>query len=442
MTLITISTHNGSQAHRGHNIRDERAIKNQDHIDREKGIEIWRDEKPRDAYERLFGQAVKDYNSKQTRADRRIDDYYNKIHESKKQHPVYEVIVQVGSKDNPVSADTCKEILKEYYDTWDERNPNLVLIGAYFHPDEKGEPHLHADYVPYAEYDKGLSIRTGLNKALEAQGYEKAGKATPQIQWEKSENAYLERLCRDRGIEVEHPERDKSPEMKRQHEETRIYQANKDLDRRERETAEKEREQARKGRAIDKRENDISAREDKLSKDRNSLNQAVEIVRTDKTMLDEERAEFEANKAIIEQVRATADRLKEIDNSRMVQEVPEPIGRGLHKGYYTREQVEELTKEVNKAREQARNVEKGREVSSLDERLEAASKKAVENIKDKTIERLQEENKRLQKDSRTMDWIRDKAPDKAKDWEERAEREEREREHTRTHSHDRNTPSR
>ena len=69
----TISTHNGSAAHRGHNIRDERAIKNQDHIDRSGGFEVWKDEKPKDAYNRLFGQAVKEYNDKQTRSDRKID---------------------------------------------------------------------------------------------------------------------------------------------------------------------------------------------------------------------------------------------------------------------------------------------------------------------------------------------------------------------------------
>ena len=99
MTLITISTHNGSAAHRAHNIRDERAIKNQDHIDRNGEFEIWRDENPKDAYERIFGEALKEYNDKQSRADRKIDDYYNHIKESKQQHPVYEIITQVGSKD-------------------------------------------------------------------------------------------------------------------------------------------------------------------------------------------------------------------------------------------------------------------------------------------------------------------------------------------------------
>lgn len=200
-------------------------------------------------------------------------------------------------------------------------------------------------------------------------------------------------------------------------------------------------EQDRKGRALAKKDKDISAREDKLSQDRTSLNKAVEIVRTDKTALDKEKAEFEANRDVIEQVRQTADRLKEIDNKYTVMEVPEPAGRNLHRGYYTREQMEDMTKAVNKAREQTKNIEKYREVSSLDERLQQASKKANENIKDKTIDRLQEENKRLQKfekDHEFVTWLERNYDirDIQKDYE------KEHKEHERTREHDRNNPQR
>lgn len=413
-------------------MRDERAIKNQTHIDREKGIEIWKDEKPRDAYERLFGQAVKDYNEKQTRADRKIENYYNKIHESKKQHPVYEVIVQVGSKDNPVSDATSKEILREYYSTWDERNPNLELIGAYLHPDEKGSIHLHCDYIPHAEYEKGLAVRAGLNRAFEAQGFEKQGKSTPQMQWERSENDYLERLCRDRGLEVEHPERDKSPEAKREHEETLIYQANKDLDKREKEVADKEREQARKGRALDKQEKELSEARETLKTD-------IKTVATERDRVEAVKARFEANRDVIEQVRNTADKIKSIRAD--IFEMPAPEGKTLHKGYYTAEQVRDLVQEINKSREYARNIEQSREVSNLDERLQEASKKANQNIREKALDRLQEENRELQKDRDFMNWLERNydIKDIKKEYEK-----DKEKEHTREHSrgHDRNSPER
>lgn len=373
-----------------------------------------------------------DYNSKQTRADRKIENYYNKIHESKKQHPVYEVIVQVGSKDNPVSDATSKEILREYYSTWDERNPNLELIGAYLHPDEKGSIHLHCDYIPHAEYEKGLAVRAGLNRAFEAQGYEKRGKDTPQIQWQRAENAYLERLCRDRGLEVEHPERDKSPEQKREHEETLIYQANKDLDRREREASDKEREQARKGRALDKQEKDIAEARETLKTD-------IKTVATERDRVEAVKARFEANRDVIEQVRNTADKIKSIRADTF--EMPAPEGKTLHKGYYTAEQVRDLVQEINKSREYARNIEQSREVSNLDERLQEASKKANQNIREKALDRLQEENRELQKDRDFMNWLERNydIKDIKKEYEK-----DKEKEHTREHSrgHDRNSPER
>lgn len=380
----------------------------------------------------MFGQAVADYNSKQTRADRKIENYYNKIHESKKQHPVYEVIVQVGSKDNPVSDATSKEILREYYSTWDERNPNLELIGAYLHPDEKGSIHLHCDYVPVAEYEKGLAVRAGLNRAFEAQGFEKAGKSTPQMQWEKSENAYLERLCRDRGLEVEHPERDKSPEQKRAHEETLIYQANKDLDKREKEVADKEREQARKGRALDKQEKDIAEARETLKTD-------IKTVATERDRVEAVKAKFEANRDVIEQVRDTADKIRSFRADTF--EMPAPQGKNIHRGYYTAEQVKDLVHEINKSREMSRNIEKYREVSSLDERMEQASRQANQNIREKAFDRLQEENRQLQKDRDFVGWL-EKNYD-IKDIKKEYEK-DKEKEHTREHSrgHDRNSHER
>ena len=393
----------------------------------------------------MFGQAVKDYNEKQTRSDRKIENYYNKIKESKQQHVCYEMIVQVGNKQNPLSPEESKEILREYFDTWNDRNPNLELIGAYYHPDEKGGVHLHADYIPYADYDKGMSRRTGLNKALEAQGFEKKGKATPQIQWERAENDYLERLCRDRGHTVEHPEREKSPEERRKHDETQIYQAKKDLEQeREKLQQEKEKvkeqqdrqfakaiEQDRTKRALDKKSKELAEGQEKLKKD-------IRTVANERDRVEAEKEQIRADRDVIEQTRQTADRIQSIRSEPL--QMPEPINRGLHKGYYTAEQVRELTKEVNKAREQARNVEQRREVSSLDERLQEASRKANEHIKEKSLERLQEENKRLQryeKDHDFVNWL-----EKNYDVKDIKKEYEREQEHTRDRGHDRNSPER
>ncbi len=204
---VTISTHNGTAVHRGHNIRDERAIKNQKHIDRTGTYEIWKDETERDAYNRLFGKAQAEYNVKQNRADRIIKDYYRTIENDAKKHTAYEMIVSIGnSRGEMVDDATGKEILKDFVDGWSERNPNLELIGAYYHADEEGVPHVHCDYVPVAHgYKRGMETQTGLVKALGEMGFEKKGKATAQIQWQSRENKCLEELCLERGVKVQHP---------------------------------------------------------------------------------------------------------------------------------------------------------------------------------------------------------------------------------------------
>ena len=250
MAVTTISTHNGSVAHRSHNIREPRTVDKQEHIDPHGTHEVWRDETPRNAYQRLFGQAVKDYNDKQPRQDRKIKDYYRQVAKSKTQHPVYEMIVAVGSKDNPIDTATSKEILKDYCKGWDSRNPNLAMIGAYYHADEQGVPHLHIDYVPVAHgYVRGLAIRNGLDKALRERGYIKKGRETPQIQWERTENKALERLCHSRGIEVEHPAKQAEKALK--HRETKVYQRTKDIDRLEQKVSFREQEVQAQARQLD-----------------------------------------------------------------------------------------------------------------------------------------------------------------------------------------------
>lgn len=150
----TISFHNGTTWSRGHNIRDERYVNNQEHIDlslTEHNL-ILRDVPVRQAYEDIFGEAVKEYNSRQKRADRRIDNYYNKIKADKRKHLVYECIVQIGDKgDTGNTAENEKETLKRFAEDWDGRNPNLNLIGAYIHADESDRTvHMHLDYIPVA----------------------------------------------------------------------------------------------------------------------------------------------------------------------------------------------------------------------------------------------------------------------------------------------------
>ena len=225
--MATISTHNGSTVHRAHNIRDQRVVDKQAHIDQNGIHETWKDETLSHAYHRLFDDAVARYNAKQTREERKIGSYLAKIQQDGKKHPAYEMIVGVyGSGDT----ETNKQILREFVEGWEQRNPNLELIGAYYHADEEGEPHVHLDYIPVVhDCKRGLETQTALNKSLEAMGFTTKGTSnTAQMQWEASENKALEDICWLHGVEVEHPERDKV-----QHLETDVYKAQQSLERTE-----------------------------------------------------------------------------------------------------------------------------------------------------------------------------------------------------------------
>lgn len=227
---VTISTHNGTAVAREHNIRNKKVISKENHIDPNGIHETWIDEPIRQAYERLFGESVRNYNNKQTRTDRKIDSYYNTICKDKKKHPVYEMIIGVYGKSedgSPIcSAEQGKAIMQKFVEDWSRRNPNLELIGAYYHADEDGEPHVHLDYVPVAHgYVKGMETQTGLVKALGEQGFEKNGRATAQIQWEKRENDYLTSLCEDVGLTVIHPQIEG-----RKHIETQVFKLQKRIE--------------------------------------------------------------------------------------------------------------------------------------------------------------------------------------------------------------------
>ena len=125
-------------------------------------------------YHELFDEALERYNAKQIRSDRKIKDYYEKIRSSKQEKPFHEIILQVGGKGN-MNADTengelAKQILDEYYQGFQERNPQLRVFSAHLHMDE-ATPHLHIDFVPFTTGSKrGLDTRVSLKQALATQG--------------------------------------------------------------------------------------------------------------------------------------------------------------------------------------------------------------------------------------------------------------------------------
>ena len=160
-------------------------------------------------YHELFDKALERYNSKQTRADRRIENYYEKIRNSKQEKPFHELILQIGDKEN-MSAESengtlAREVLDEYYRGFQERNPHLKVFSAHLHMDE-ATPHLHIDFVPFTTGSKrGLETRVSLKQALAAQGFKGGTRGdTEWNQWVSAEKSALAFVMERHGIEWEH----------------------------------------------------------------------------------------------------------------------------------------------------------------------------------------------------------------------------------------------
>ena len=165
-------------------------------------------ENVKDVYHELFDEALARYNEKQTRSDRRIDDYYEKIRSGKQEKPFHEIILQIGDKDNmgakTENGQLAVKVLDKYMQDFQQRNPTLRVFSAYLHMDE-ATPHLHIDFVPYTTGSKrGLDTRVSLKQALSALGFKGGARRETELnQWVAYEKEQLAAVMLEHGIEWE-----------------------------------------------------------------------------------------------------------------------------------------------------------------------------------------------------------------------------------------------
>jgi len=162
----------------------------------------------KEVYAELFSGAVNRYNEKQTRNDRCIENYYEKIRSGKQEKSFHEIILQIGNKDD-MNAKTengglAAKVLGEYMKNFQQRNPNMRVFSAHLHMDE-ATPHLHIDFVPFTkDSQRGLDTRVSLKQALAAQGFKGGGRReTEWNQWISSEKNQLAAVMQLHGIEWE-----------------------------------------------------------------------------------------------------------------------------------------------------------------------------------------------------------------------------------------------
>ena len=168
----------------------------------------YRNEDIRTVYHELFDNALARYNEKQTRKDRVIDDYYEKIRTGKQEKLFEELIIQIGNKDDmnasSENGQLARQMLDEYMQSFQQRNPTLRVFSAHLHMDE-ATPHLHIDFIPFTTGSKrGLETRVSLKKALEALGFTGGTKSHTELnQWIEAEKQALASIMARHDIEWE-----------------------------------------------------------------------------------------------------------------------------------------------------------------------------------------------------------------------------------------------
>lgn len=195
------------------------------------------------AFEFLFSESQNSYNEKQTRKDRKIENYLSKLLEAQQEQekiiaekrrtgcsykelkkfrkrvcPSYQFLISLGNmQDNPefVSkngslSDIAKEILIEYCKGFQERNPNCYLYLSATHGDECGVWHQHNSVIFFADgFTRGMSRQVSQKKALEAMGFysdtekDADGKMHLAIEkWQNRERAVIQEICKKHGINI------------------------------------------------------------------------------------------------------------------------------------------------------------------------------------------------------------------------------------------------
>ena len=120
-------------------------------------------------YHQEFDEALKAYNENQTRADRKIEDYFEHV-ANKEQDMAVEIIIQVGDRDYWQEHLENKVFMRQIYRTilaeLQYQLPQFVVANAVVHMDEDS-PHMHVVGVPVGtDYKKGMFKQVSKRKVF------------------------------------------------------------------------------------------------------------------------------------------------------------------------------------------------------------------------------------------------------------------------------------
>lgn len=203
-------------------------------------------------YHDVFQESIDRYNLTQRREDRKqsIEKMLSKIENSNKNmEPLQSMVVQVGNKDNRPNEEELIQIYEKYLREFQIKFPNMKIVSATIHIDEgrmEGTVHLQFYYIPVKKKSlcseeqqkkwRGIDEQMSMSGALEQMGYSNDAKIEVDgelkhdykngalSQFQKDFNKLLEDICKDYGIEIEHPMAGK----KATRQDTQAYYENKE----------------------------------------------------------------------------------------------------------------------------------------------------------------------------------------------------------------------
>ena len=205
---------------------------------------FWSENKSlQEIYTKMFSADVEEYNARQKRKDRRIENYLEKVidgserekakidklrKQSATRHtirqnqkavkPCYEFVIGIGSK--RMTPQFCckdgeqrllaKEILQRYIEDFAKRyngkDFGVEMFNATIHLDEtenNGVIHGHINIVFHSnDNTRGMRHQVSMNRALNQLGFYGDEHTLPITQWEESERKILRSLCAEYGIEI------------------------------------------------------------------------------------------------------------------------------------------------------------------------------------------------------------------------------------------------
>ena len=384
-------------------------------------------------YHELFDEALARYNSKQTRADRKIKDYYEKIRASKQEKTFHEIILQVGNKDDMHTGsdegELAVEILEEYMTGFRERNPQLRVFSAHLHMDE-ATPHLHIDFVPYVTgwKGKGMDTRVSLKQALKSLGFQGGNKHDTELnQWINHEKELLAEIARQHGIEWEQKgtheehldvynfkkkERKKEVQALEQEKEyltaenegltAQIAETRADIQllKDDKEQAVKDKEEAEK--CAEKAEKDLHSleeRRERLQPVMDNVSKEIKEYGTVKTLLPEagalERATTYRDKKIKPLFTQVKNKIAAM--AAQVKELAEEVEKWKHKYQKTKQAYSQIQRELDTVREEKEELfDEKQQLQDVSDRYDRVVRVLGENVVEDAVQQDIQEQKALE----------------------------------------------